>query len=460
MTIYGVTPTGFVPKTLDDCKTELEQDLQGAFGASIDLAPQGVFGQFVGIMAERESELWDVLQAVYSSNDPDQATGQALDNVCALDGVYRNSPEPSTTILTCTGTPGTVLNSGRNVNVQSTGATFVTQATVTITLVPTWTNGMTVSTIGQRVTSGGWVFQAVQTGVSGATPPSPLPFGQVVTTGGTELWETLGQGTGAIDVAADCNVDGPVPALAGTCNIIGTPVSGWSNVINFLDAILGSLTEDDAALRVRRDEELFDDAAATLSAIRERILKVDENTDNPVTNCTVFANSTLVTDANGLPPKSFEVVATGGVDADIAAAILEAGAAGIQTHGTTTILETDAGGNAVLVSFSRPNQRLIYVTLNVEVDTQVFDASVGPANIIAQVVTWALGYYTLGKGVASNIVAAHAYIAGVENVIACFIDTAPNPVSSTTITAAPRDQCMFDSSRIIVNIVAGSEGNP
>ncbi len=59
MTTYGLTATGFLSKSYTVIVTDIGTALKTVFGASITLAAQAVFGQFIGIFGERVSEVWD-----------------------------------------------------------------------------------------------------------------------------------------------------------------------------------------------------------------------------------------------------------------------------------------------------------------------------------------------------------------------------------------------------------------
>ena len=61
MADYGITPTGFRAKRLDDILKEIEASNRESFGDSINLIPSSVLGQINGTQAERESKLWELL---------------------------------------------------------------------------------------------------------------------------------------------------------------------------------------------------------------------------------------------------------------------------------------------------------------------------------------------------------------------------------------------------------------
>jgi uncharacterized phage protein gp47/JayE len=82
---------------------------------------------------------------------------------------------------------------------------------------------------------------------------------------------------------------GPVPAPVGTLTDILTPVAGWSSLTNFQAGITGRFAETDAELRLRRQNSLRVLGAATVEAIRARLIQEVPG----VTSVLVFENVTL-----------------------------------------------------------------------------------------------------------------------------------------------------------------------
>lgn len=305
MTTYGLTSTGFNAKTYTEIVAELEASFKGVFGASIDLSPQGPFGQLIGIMAEREASAWDASQDVYGAFDPDAATGQALDAVCALTGTLRHPATHSTVTLTVTGTAGTTIPAGSIASVAGTEVQFATDVAVTFS--------------------------------------------------GTFTTQT---------VAATAVLTGPLPALTGYLTVIDTPVAGWTAVTNLSDAVLGENEETDAALRLRREVELRNPSNAALDAIRVKVLAVPL-----VTGCYVWENVTMVTDGDGIPAKSVYVVVSGtATAAAVAAAIFDSVAAGIGTYGGTTATVVDSMGNSHTIAYDTAAIKTIYVRVDIVYD--------------------------------------------------------------------------------------------
>jgi uncharacterized phage protein gp47/JayE len=163
--------------------------------------------------------------------------------------------------------------------------------------------------------------------------------------------------------------------LSGTLTVIAQPLSGWNSVTNPNDGNVGSDIETDAHLRARRQEELTLAGSTTASAIRADVIQQMQppTTSVVTTGCTVLYNDTDVTDANGVPPHSIEVVArapgaTGDDDDLLAALILNNKAAGDGTNGTTTVVVTDSQGNEQPISFTRPADTVLTVVVTVVTD--------------------------------------------------------------------------------------------
>jgi uncharacterized phage protein gp47/JayE len=209
---YGLTLQGLVVKTLTDIKAEREASYKELFGQSIDLDPQGPFGQVISIESEREAVFWETLQQVYDAFDADNASGLALDILCALTGTIRRQATRSTVTGHASGTNGTLLPAGRVISVAGTGVKFRTLADATI-------------------------------GVSG------------------------------VDVLCESVDTGPKVADAGTLTVIETAVGGWTDFTNVLDATFGQNRESDTELRGRREIELRKAGSGSADAIRAHLLE-------------------------------------------------------------------------------------------------------------------------------------------------------------------------------------------
>jgi uncharacterized phage protein gp47/JayE len=440
---YGITPEGFVTKPLADIKTDLEGALTAEFGAALDLATESVHGAIVGIVAERLSSLWDLAEGVNQDFDPDAAAGLAQDELAALTGAQRLESKRSTDTLTAIGTAGTVLATGRVVAVVGTGKRFRTAAPATIVAATAWAAAHAY-VVGDRVKNGANLYRCITAGTSAG---SGGPTGTTADiTDNAAHWAFLAVGAAFIDVAVESVEYGPILAPAGALSSIQTPVSGWTSATNVLDAALGRVVETDPALRVRREQLLRAEGNAAVDALAADVRAVKD-----VVSVRVFENVTETTDADGVPPHSFEVLVLGGADNAIAQAIWDSKSGGIAAHGTSSGTATDADGTAHTVAFTRPTAVPIYVSASIETIPADFPAD-GAAQIKAAIVAFAAAYYRVDTNVvAARLVPETYQVAGVFDVTNVKVDTIASPVATSVVTTS-RQLATFDTSRIALTI--------
>lgn len=384
----GLGPDGFTPKSLQEIKDDLGAAFRTVFGAAITLIAQSVFGQIIGVVADRLSDLWQLGLNIYTASTREGAVGVQLDNIGLLTGTARHPATVTKVLLVCTGTNGTIITAGSVVSIPGVGTKF----------------------------------------------SNSLPG-------------TISSGTVTIEFHA---VDtGPMTAPATTVTQIETPISGWATASNPADEfLLGSNIETDAAYRLRQVAELRGQGSGTTAAIRSKVGAVVN-----VTDINVFENVDDLTNADGLPGHTFEVVVDGGDAATIAQVIEDEKPAGIGTYGSTTQGATDANGFAVNVKFSRPAVLNVYVDLgNVTVDSGRFPAD-GVAQIKAELIAFSEAYH-LGTEVRSSALLPPAFaVAGVLELPLPKIGTAPAPSSTVTIVVGNRQKADLDTSRITMTIV-------
>lgn len=228
---YGVTPTGYNPKSLQEIITDLQTAWKTVFGNGIDVSADSPDGLIIGIFADRLADLWQANQATYNAAFPDTATGISLDRVLALTGTVRLPASKSLVAVTLSGVAGTVIPTGSRVSVAVAGTLFELTAPATI-------------------------------GAGG----------------------TVAANLTAVEF-------GPMFAPAGTLTVIATPVAGWTGCTNAVDQyFLGSNVESDPFARIRRELALRAIGSAAAGAIRAGLLNV-----TGVTSASVFENATDTT---------------------------------------------------------------------------------------------------------------------------------------------------------------------
>lgn len=129
---FGLTPFGFNAKRLADIKQDLDNAMIAQFG-DVNLDPQSVFGQIIGVMAKPYADDWENMNDVYFSQYPNSASGVSLDNVVQLNGLTRLPAAQTQVIGVCTGQELTTIPAASLVRVANTNNTFSNQVSGLIT---------------------------------------------------------------------------------------------------------------------------------------------------------------------------------------------------------------------------------------------------------------------------------------------------------------------------------------
>jgi uncharacterized phage protein gp47/JayE len=217
-----ITSSGFVGKTLIQYKTEIETKYL-AIDSQWNIRPESLDGSAIAIGAEMFANQDDQIGLSFSACDPDTAIGQGLNNLSAINEVFRKDATFSTSSVNISGIDGTTVASGKTVRSKSDGSLWSIDSGVTI-------SGLTQANV-------------------------------------------------------TCLTPGSQSASAGDLSIIADPVGGWQSVTNPNAAILGDNEESDSELRIRRKNEVAKQSNNQLDSIRAAVsgldgvthLLVDEN---------------------------------------------------------------------------------------------------------------------------------------------------------------------------------------
>lgn len=387
---FGVTPTGFSRPSVQELLSLIEADQRAEISQTLDLSTESVLGQNNGIFANQLGAAWEALEAVYDGNDPDRAEDDAATSLAKITGTDREGASKSLLVADraalVTLTSGTLLQAG--------------------------------------------VHFAHVTGKPDVRFTPRVDF--TAPTTGDHFLDFESENTGQVQ------------APAGTLTIIATPVVGWSAVNNPQDAVPGRAADDDQDLFFRREQALALSGSSGVDQIRADVLAVKD-----VTSCQVFENFTDATNAQGLPPKSFEVVLWDDAGADddaVAQAIWGSKPGGIQPIGTETGTATDRNGDPQVMRFSRATAIPIYI----EFDITARDGYVGAA-ALKIAVALALNS-TMGTGAAVGFydVLLSTEGQGVK-VTAVRFGTTPSPTTEDEIPIGNQEISRYDTSRILVN---------
>jgi uncharacterized phage protein gp47/JayE len=393
---FGVTDLGFVDKPLDTILQEIEDAQKASIGAGFDVSAVSPAGQLNGIFAAKVRELWEVAQAVYAALNPDTATKAQLTALAAFTGTLRLDASKTTVVGRLNLNAGVTVPAGSIASVSGNpSARFVTLVDVT--------------------NSGG---------------------------GAADFLTTL-----------EAETAGEVPVNAGTLTVIETAVSGWNSITNDADGVTGDPIETDGELRSRREDELRRAGAAALDAIRTDVLAV-----TGVEYVTMYENTTDTTDADGLPPHSFETVVDGGLDAEIAQAIWDTKPAGIQAYGTSSADAVDSQNVIRSMGFTRPTNRVVYLDVDVSVNTDPLLGSVYPTDGDDQIKTIVANFATANWSIGDDVVLAQLYssilsVDGVVDVVEIRADFTASPVPTANLVIAEREISDVQTTNIVVAVV-------
>lgn len=295
----GLSSNGFDIKRQPEIVADIELDQKTVFGDDLELDPSTLDAQLNGLLSDQLASVWELGLELYSGLDPRTAGGIMLDRISSIAGIIRQQAVPSTATLALTGDVGTVVPAGT-------------------------------------------IFSAsVIPGVKFALD--------------TEIViDSLGNGIG--EVTAD--TDGATIIAANTITTIDTPVSGLTEVTNPVAGQTGIDRETDEELRIRRAQSVALGSTSMVESIVANVANVEG-----VSRTKLYENIGTITDSNGIPAHSMEVIVSGGQDSDVAEAIALKRSAGCGLHGTTSSPYVDSNGYSHDVNFSRPVDKPIYIQI-------------------------------------------------------------------------------------------------
>lgn len=259
--------------------------------------------QLLALFATGMLDTYRLAKAVYNSFSPQTATGEALSNNVAINGIKRAGATASRVSLTLTGVAGTVVTDGK----AKDGRDYI------------------------------WAINGSY---------------------------TIGA-SGSVIADAVCETLGNVRAKANTITIIATPQLGWQGVTNVKDAIAGDDRMTDA--EVRKLQRLAADGPkrTSLYAIISAIIKQDPQVATG--RIKGFENPLDKQDTDGLPPHSFAIVIETGDSAKIGKAIAFAKSIGSTSVGNTTVTVPDPSpytGNTTVKYYTMTK---VKIAINVDI---------------------------------------------------------------------------------------------
>ena len=386
--------TGLTLQTLTDIIDDLTAKMKAIYGSDINVDPDSPDGQMINIFAQAAIDLREVLQAIYSGFDPDQASGVILDQRVVINGITRS------------------------------GATY-TETPVDITV------DRAVSLVG------------LDDSADSATIPSGVFT--IKDDAGTQ-WALLASvaltaGTSSLSFRA---VDiGAVLATIGTITTPVTVVAGVTAINNSSGVeVQGVDEETDTALRIRRKKSLSNSASSYLDAIEGNLLAVEG-----VTSATVYENTTGSTDIDGIPGHSIWAIVEGGSDADIAAMLFAKKSAGAGFYGATSVVIIRSNGQLYTVNFDRPSDANLWVEFSLLLPGGIVDTAAIKASIV-QNVSWGLGQDALADVITSYVKSLNSSYRVTNMLLA---SASGGPFTEIVTTPSKNNKFIMSTTRIAIS---------
>lgn len=383
---YGVTQNGFVLKRMDTILEEVHANLSEGYGFDTRLNPQTFLNVLTMSFVSQVSDLWEVAQNSYYAKYPTTAEGVNLDNAVQYSGIRRQKSKKTYYPIHCTGSDGTFVRNGviiasttlPPIKLLSASEFTISRESfnrVSARVVALVKGDYSVSINGleykytfdgsgneQQVLEG-LKAEINDTGYTVEVDAESLVLNISDKTLARSNTLVLSENLTTVEVTTIGSFEteeyGEFVLPNETITDIVTNVSGLNSVTNLLSATYGRLKETDVELR---HSYLAKSAIRSNRMIDSIISQLLNNVSN-IESATGYENETNQVDSEGRPPHSIEIVVEGGGDTEIAQAILDKKAAGIQTYGSVEVQVATTYGDLIPVRFNRP--QYIYAWLKI-----------------------------------------------------------------------------------------------
>lgn len=375
---------GFTRARLTELKAQYDELFAAAFGP-VNTEADSVLGQCIAIFSAALDDAYETLQNTYDGMYPSSAEGAALDGAVSYVGLTREPSRKTKAYGICYGAQGTIIPSGAFVRALD-NKQYTAESNTTITRTNATHVELTINTVSnvadyQIIADGvSYVFtsdasataQEIAQGLAAFLPTEKFTASAeagVLTIYSADKYTGFPLSVGSkltisklgSPVVFLCSDFGPNVLPANSLTRIDTAVAGWDSINNLVAGITGQNEETDEELRFRKEQFGISTGSATAKAIKYRIgAEVDG-----VEYVAVYENKTDQTNADNLPPHSFESVVYGGTNQDVGDKVFEVCPAGINFYGNTAIDVIDQNGDAQVVKFSRPVDKYLWVRVSI-----------------------------------------------------------------------------------------------
>lgn len=457
----------------------------------LDLSEKSSLGIVTNIFARNLADVWEATGEVYDAFRIDKAEGQNLDDLVALNGLYRYPAQRTKGTEEFTGNVGTLVPTTTRLR-SNAGDVFFPIQPFQITSLNCLETNLTINTIrfGEKYViiidnveysytplvgdTDLVILKKLETGINGGTIAKAVldteekslklykePTDVIARSKAMVVTSSSYMTSGLVTTPAEIQSEeyGAILGFSGTIISIDTPIRGLDSVFNRYDLKLGSDTENDEELRQRFLSSFSVVGLGTLDAIVAKVRNVKN-----VTTCIGRENPTETVDVStGMPPKSFQMVVTGGDPDQIAQAIWDSKPAAIRSYGSYDGKSYDIDGNLHILKFTRPTPQYVYVKISWKVDPEaILDRPIEqiPDAIKSSTLSYGITLVT-GSNIIPNKLYGYIYqnITGITVTdVSVAINSSQVPPQASaftkeTIQISATDYTVWDSSQITVTKV-------
>lgn len=482
----GLTRYGLEIKRLPDIIADRQQRARNIFaditpaGDEVDVGWDSALGRLIGLVSPAEADIWEAIQQVHDSFNPNAAQGFALDNLVSLSGIIRQPATRTTAQVLLTGSINTLVPTSVKVSSRTTKHIFSLANTISLT--PQNSSGVGVDVILAQAFTDYTVsyttdnFTYIDITINSGPAPTKETILAALATETMNLAGAIFQAQvvngllsiqrldpfqlATFDVGPNLQITkvtklgvvqddeiGPFNQPAGSIETISVPVAGLDSVINPLPATPGRLQETDEELRERFRNSKFFQARNILEALLDALRNVAG-----VEDVKIYENDT--DDYNeiiNLEAHSFMPIVLGGLNTTVAEAIWQNKPTGIGSKGDTTVSIIDSQNLPHQISFRRPTEVPIYI----DIELQDLGGLSGDAatQIKQHIMDHVKNAYLIGDEVIYsrlytpvNLVKGHA-------VNSLTMGTAPNPTGTSNIVIDYDEVATFSLDRINISVL-------
>lgn len=329
---------GYTQLSMDDAKDKAKQEFIKNFGSDIDLDDGSNAGALANILASVVFDIDSLGAGIRDSTFLLKSSGQTLDDIGADEGVFRKAATPATTDLLITA----YINDDAPFTVDPDNGEFST--------------------------ANGQVFRIDDTATvtTQATDSNNQPM---VDEDGNALGHVVISATSE-DAGASQNV------APGAVVNPEESVDGFYSVTNVTKALGGLDVETDDKFRQR----IYDNRQSKMRGSNDGLTTALRNISD-VKDARVVSNREMTVDSYGNPPKSTHAYVLGGQPNEIAQTLYDTGVLDTKWVGKSTGTATSIDGRTYQIAYDNAPQALVYVKVNVKVDTTAFNTEYGVGQI-------------------------------------------------------------------------------